>query len=428
MSTATSQSLAIEGDLQTFYVHEQYVLTFTTTSVDVWRTADEHGRLDHAARLASFVECPPYGLDPIIDTKRDLIIIADRNYAQPPSIPLLLVFGLTDGKLIRMMELYGTPAEKPLQYANGKVLVAIEEEGNKVPPEGLTTVLLCDVAGDGGRLGGITLPKRLRAREQSRLNTSGGILLPVQLMPNGDIIATSSEAYNSTMEVLRYRAADVSTFTEPDAHFELATSREIFERIQPTCSGLLDEHTILMAVYEADDDQLPKGDACQTAIYAVDTESMTVRWRSDSVGGMVTDVRYVAALDAVVAFGAHDNGTHEDPDPFAYVLALDPATGVQRRMETVGHRGREGSVQYCGLAGKADDLIMVVVFSDASVWSGNLRSMLEDGPAGGSWLQIVESLTGDRRIDVAGVAGRTVILSVNDVNGSSSEIRFFPLE
>lgn len=188
---ATSQSLAIEGNPQTFYAHEQYALTFSTTCVDVW-VANEHGRLDHAARLETFVQCPPYRLDPIIDTKRDLIVIADRNPASEPPIPLLLAFRLTDGKLIRKIELSGILAETPLQYADGKVLVAIEE--GEVPPDGLTTVLLCDIEGDGGRLGGVTLLKRLRAREQSRINTSGGDLLPVQLMPNGDIIATWSEA------------------------------------------------------------------------------------------------------------------------------------------------------------------------------------------------------------------------------------------
>lgn len=221
------------------------------------------------------------------------------------------------------------------------------------------------------------------------------------------------------MELLHYRAASILTSSEPDAHFELTSSCEDFECIHPTCSGLLDEHTVLVAVYEADNDQLPKSDACQTAIYAVDTESMTVRWRSEYVGGAVTDVRYVAALDAVVAFGAHDNGTYEDPDPFAYVLVLDPATGVQRRLETVSKGVRDGSVRFCGLAGKADTV--VVVFSDASTWSGSLRGILEES-AGGNWLQAVECLTGDRRVDKAEVAGRTVIISVQD------EVRLFGLE
>ena len=138
----------------------------------------------------------------------------------------------------------------------------------------------------------------------------------------------------------------------------------------------------------------------------------------------MTDVRYVAALDAVVAFGAHDNGTYEDPDPFAYVLVLDPATGVQRRLETVSKGVLDGSVQYCGLAGNADTV--VVVFSDASIWSGSLKGVLLDGSAGGNWLQAVESLTGDHRVEIAGVAGHTVILSVKD--DSSSEVRFFGLE
>lgn len=425
MPTGTAQLLPAEGEIQAFYCHGNYVLTFSTTCVDVWRT--EHGRLDHTARLTQFIECPPYGLDPIIDTARDLLIVADRNNAQRPRIPLLLAFSLAHGTLLRKIELYGTLAEKPLRYSDGRVLVAIEEEKNKVPPDGLTTVLLCDIAGDGGRLGGTTLPKRLKAREQSRLNTNGGVLLPIQLMPNGDIIATSSEAYNSKMEVLRYRAADVSSFAEPDAGFELATSNEDFERIHPTCNSLLDEHTILMAVYEADDDQLPKGDACQTAIYAVDTESMTVRWRSKYVGGTVADVRYVASLDVVVAFGTHDNGTHEEPDPFAFVLALDPATGMQRRAETVRCRARDSSVQYCGLTREADDGpdTVVVVFSDASTFKGRLEALLSNGFATEEgWLDIAGTLDQDCRVEAAGLAGPLVILSVDNGTGSI-HVRYF---
>ena len=428
MSAITPQALRVEGELQAFYTHQQYVLTFSTTSVDVWRAGPGHGRLNHAARLAEVVECPPYGLDPIIDTERGIIVIADRNRSRRPRIPLLLVFGLADGKLIHKIELFGTLAEKPLRYTDGRVLVAVEEEGNKAPPDGLTTVLLYDVAGDGSRLGSITLPKRLRAREQSRLNTNGGILLPVRLLPNGDVIVTSSEAYNRKMEVLRYRAADLSSFPEPDASIELVTSSEDFERIHPTCSGLLDEHTLLMAVYEADDDQLPKDDACQTAIYAIDTESMSIRWRSAYVGGMVTDVRYIAALDAVVAIGTHDNGTQEEPDPFAFALALDPATGTQGQVGTIKHHARNGTVQYCGLAGEADSLTIAVVFSDASTWVGSLQESLETGSATGTWLCIAESFTGGRKVDAAGVAGRTAIFSARDSSTDSSEVHFFGLE
>ncbi|EPS93947.1 hypothetical protein FOMPIDRAFT_1020311 [Fomitopsis schrenkii] len=123
-------------------------------------------------------------------------------------------------------------------------------------------------------------------------------------MPNGEIFATSSAAYNSKMEMLRYRMADVLTLPERDASFELATSCYDFDCIHATCSGL-EYHTgaVLMAVYEADDDEPAKGDACQRAIYAVDAERMTFR----VCGGTVTDVRYVAAMDAVTAVGVRDN-------------------------------------------------------------------------------------------------------------------------
>ena len=74
----------------------------------------------------------------------------------------------------------------------------MQEKGSTILPDGLTMVLLRDVAGFGGWLGGLTLPKRLWAFEQS---WNGGVLLLMHLMPNSDIAATSSEAYNSVMEV-----------------------------------------------------------------------------------------------------------------------------------------------------------------------------------------------------------------------------------
>ncbi|KAH9840317.1 uncharacterized protein C8Q71DRAFT_746908, partial [Rhodofomes roseus] len=199
----------------------------------------------------------PYLLDPVFDTDRDLTIIA--NQASDDDVPSLLVFSLVDGRLIRKLELYGIILSQDYRvpYADGKILVNIEEDKERFPPHGLTKILLCDVVGDGGVLGSVNLPARLQAREELRRNTNGGVLLPVHVQPNGDIVATSSESWSSKMEVLFWRGADIPKSPEPAASFTLEVGVEDGDQIYPTCSVPLDEKTFLLVVYEADGNVLP---------------------------------------------------------------------------------------------------------------------------------------------------------------------------
>ncbi|KZT66563.1 hypothetical protein DAEQUDRAFT_448429 [Daedalea quercina L-15889] len=432
MSPETTQSLNLQGGLEAFYVHKQYVLTFDTKSVDVWRAGG--GRLNHVTRLAQFVECPPHGLDPIIDTDRNIIIVADIDRAGQNGSPLLLVFNLADGQLVRRCELYGTNAEKPLQYVDGKVLVTIEENEDRAPPHGLTTILLWDVADDNARgfLGGVNLPVRLRAREERRTNTDGGVLFPIQLRPNGDVIATSSAAWYKKMEVLRWRGVDVPRFPEPDASIELEVPHEDYDEIHPTSSSCcvpLDESSFLMPVYEAAGSFLPVGGACQTTIYAVDAETMTIRWRAEPVGGHVHSVHYVAALDSIVAFGNHDNGDGIKRDPLAYVLVLDPATGTQRRMESLIYRIQGRSVQYCGLSRQTDGFAIVVVFRDGTTCAVHLEQFLEQGfPTEGERLACFKPFGEETfQVEEVSIAEQMAVLSVDDGSGSL-HLRYFSLE
>ncbi|TFY64645.1 hypothetical protein EVJ58_g2494 [Rhodofomes roseus] len=338
MSSASPQPLTPEGSVEAFYVHEPYVLTFGKDSVDIWRAGGPHGRLEHIATLAQFVLAPPSRLDPVFDTDRNLIIIADGAHGD--GLPSLVVFSLVDGQLIRKLELYGSLNENGLPYADGKILVAIEEDKEHFPPHGLTKILLCDVVGDGGILGSVNLPARLQAREELRLNTDGGVLLPVHVRPNGDIVATSSEAWGEKMEILFWRGADISESPEPAASFTLDCGIEDGDTIYPICSAPLDEKTRLLAVYEAFGSTPQVGSACQTSIFAIDAETMTIRWHAKPIGGWVHTIRYIAALDVIVAFGRHQQWQHDDydkRDTFQYVVALDPATGSERRMETINH-------------------------------------------------------------------------------------------
>ncbi|KZT66560.1 hypothetical protein DAEQUDRAFT_730123 [Daedalea quercina L-15889] len=427
MSPVIARPLTLEGDVESFYVHERYVLTFSKTSADVWRAGSELGHLNHVTGFSEPVPSPPFERFPIVDLERNLVIVPDHGPQNGP--PLLWVFSLADGMLIHKLELYGALAQTRLQYADGKVLVAVEENDGRAPPNGRTTILLCDVAGDGGLLGGVHLPARLKAREEKRLNTVGGVLAPVQLRPNGDVIATSSEAWHTEMEVLRWRGADVLDFPEPDASFELRLSLEGGDRIHPTCTAPLDENSFIMAVAEAVSDVLQVGEGCQTAIHAVDAEAMTIRWSAECVGGRVSSVHYVAAVDAIVAFGEHDYGESDGDDPFAYVVVLDPAMGTRRRMETIKHPVQGTPLRYCGLGKKADGFAIIIVFRDGLTYAVDLRQFLEHGfPEDGTLTPASTSLEKGWEVEEVGVAGQTVILSVCDstMNGSL-HIRYFEL-
>ncbi|TFY51929.1 hypothetical protein EVJ58_g10300 [Rhodofomes roseus] len=428
MPSTSPQPLTPEGSVEVFYVHGPYVLIFSTASVDIWRTGGPHGRLEHIATLAQFIlllVAMPYHLDPIFDTERNLIIIVAHGDGED-GLPSLLVFSLIDGRLVRKLELYGALLEDDLLYADGKILVDTAEDHERFPPHGLTKILLCNVVGDGGVLGSVNLPARLQAREQVRNNTNGGILLPVHVRPNGDIFATSSESWGNKMEVLCWRGADVPKSPEPDASFTLAVGIEDGDQIYPTCSAPLDETVFLLAVYEADGNVLPVQSACQTSIYAIDVETMTIRWHAE-LGGWVHTVRYVAALDVIVAFGRHDNGDGDKSDKFGYVVALDPATGSQRRMETISHNVQGVPVEYGGLSQTADDFLVVIVFRDGSTCAADLRHFLEHGfPRLGKRLVVSGSPLGEQsNITKAVVSGQTVIVTVG--HGSESRSLYFTL-
>ncbi|TFY64724.1 hypothetical protein EVJ58_g2447 [Rhodofomes roseus] len=427
MSSIEPQPLTPEGSVEAFYVHGPYVLIFSTASVDIWRTGSPHGRLEHITTLAQFVEAMPYHLDPVFDTDRNLIIIADQESGD--DVPSLLVFSLVDGRLIRKLELYGTLSEDYPMYADGKILVDIEEDKEHFPPHGLTKILLCDVMGNGGVLGSVNLPARLQARERLRMSTNGGVLLPVHVRQNGDIFATSSEQWGDKMEVLCWRGADVPKSPEPAASFTLEVGVEDGDQIYPTCSAPLDEKTFLLAVYEADGSVLPVQSACQTSIYAIDVETMTIRWHAKPIGGWVHTVRYVAALDVIVAFGRHDNGDGVKPDKFGYVVALDPATGSQRRMETISHNVQGVPVEYGGLSQTADDFLVVIVFRDGSTCAVGLRHFLEHGfSREGEQLAVFRPQLGEEsNVKEVAVSGQTVIVSVGHGNRGSRSLYFtFP--
>ncbi|KAH9840047.1 uncharacterized protein C8Q71DRAFT_745610 [Rhodofomes roseus] len=224
------------------------------------------------------------------------------------------------------------------------------------------------------------------------------------------------------MEVLFWRGADVSKSPEPAASFTLDCGVEDGDTIYPICSEPLDEKTRLLAVYEAFGSVLQMGCACQTSIFAIDAETMTIRWHANPIGGWVHTIRYVAALDVIVAFGRHQHDDDQKRDRFQYVVVLDATTGSQRRMETINYSVQRSEVIYSGLSRIADDFVVVVVFDDGSTCAVDLRHFLEHGfLREGQRLVVSRSPLGEGSdVKEAAVSGQTVIASVVDGSGSRS--------
>ncbi|KAH9840319.1 uncharacterized protein C8Q71DRAFT_746915 [Rhodofomes roseus] len=230
------------------------------------------------------------------------------------------------------------------------------------------------------------------------------------------------------MEVLFWRGADVPKSLEPAASLTLDCGVEGGDEVHPTCSAPLDEKTFLLPVYEALGSFLQIGSACQTSIYAIDTETMTIRWHAKPIGGWVHTIRYVAALDVIVAFGRHQHDDDQKRDTFGYVVALDPATGSERRMETISHGVQGSPVEYGGLSRIADDFVVVVVFDDGSTCAVELTHFLEHGfPREGERLVVSRPQLGEvSNVQEIAVTGQTVIATVGHWSEHRSLYFTFP--
>ncbi|KAI0725757.1 hypothetical protein C8Q72DRAFT_954579 [Fomitopsis betulina] len=248
----------------------------------------------------------------------------------------------------------------------------------------------------------------------------GDDLLPILSMPSGDIIAMSSWAYHTTMEVLRYRG---TTSSEPDASISLATSCEYC--IHPTCSALLNPQPFIVAVHEADIDYPPRGNASQTTVYAIDADTMTIRWHHADVGGTIHKVYHVAAQGVVSAFGTHDAGDREHPDVLEFVLTVDSMTGAERFTAEVMYCDQAASIKYCGLTESDGNFIVIAVLENGSICAVDLERFLEHRfQRDGQMLKSLDPLQSGNVVKAAGVSGRVVAFSVDDTscNEGSSEI------
>ena len=425
MPVTLSSPSVLPCDAQQIQIYHPYIITYCNDSVDIWRWHGSDGRMLHAAHLQHPVPYPgrknpslTESLNTIVDDDRQLVIVPIKGSNDIPAS--LWVFNLRDGELVHKVDLPGTLPNAPLSYRDGKVLVMTADE--KSDPSRLRmSIFICD-AQKGSQEGSIRIPEHLIERERKRLAETS-ILWPAFITPDFDVVATSSEAWVSSMEVLRYPTSRDLDYPQPDASFQLTESIADGDEISPMCSVALDATTFVLAVYEGTGG-LPQGNQCQTAFYAIDSQSMAVRWSAPTVWGQIDRIWYVPSVDAIIAIGKHDTGEKwaENGSPWATTLVvLDPSTGAQRRQETIHHGAQSSPVKYCAVTPGTPDPELVTVCEDGAICIVSVANFIRTGlPRAGHRLETQKVIDEPCTVHWALVAEKAVFMSVSRVDGSKT--------
>lgn len=406
------------------HARHPFYITFEEGVITSWRIDEQSGTLRRMAQFSHFVSFPGMGrceldaeqMAPIIDVERDLVIIPQSADSSRGDSPSLWTFTLTTGKLLRTIKLYGRWEYYPLHYRDGRSVVVLNQARKDISPYGRTVIVVCDTAGDGRLVGGIYLPRRLQEREQSNISTVGGVLRCIYAAPGGDIIGTSSKVYEDTIEVLRWRAGDLSTFPEPDASLTLTASLEGCDRTYPSCSAPLDDASLLLAVSEEVTYAPLDGFHCQLAVYAIDWEKMTVRWRAEPIWGVAHGLWHVPTHEVVVIAGERQMG----PNKHAFIAALNSLTGAIRCIDTINVDAQGASPLLWALSEDRERPNVVVIFTDGSLCTVPLQDFVRSGiPRDGELVRAQRTVQEGLTVNRATLGRRSALLSASDDKGTS---------
>ena len=414
-------------DAQQIQIHHLHIITYSDDSVDIWQPNGPDGRMLHVTRLQPTAPYPGRkdpslieSLNAIVDADLQLVILPIKGSSDFPAS--LRIFSFHGGELLHEINLPGTLPNAPLTYRGGKVLVMVADEESD-PSRLRMSVLICD-AQSGSLEGGIRIPDHLAERERKRVAETS-ILWPAFITPNFDIIATSSEAWDSTMEVLRYPTSRNMDYPQPDANFQLTESIEDGDEISTMCSIALDATTFVLAVYEGTGG-LPQGRQCQNAFHAIDSQSMTVRWSAPTVWGQIDRIWYISSADAIIAVGKHNTGEKwggdgSDSPWTTTIVVLDPSTGAQRRLETIHHGAQGTPVKLCAVTPGAHDPELMIVFEDGQICALSVEHFVRTGlPWAGHRLETQRAIDGTCTVNWALLAEKTVFMSVSRADGSKA--------
>lgn len=414
----SKQLLSESASTQNMQHSHPYFLVVGKEQIDIWRIDEASNTLRKHVRLSQFVPFPGFDRDPhevyqmapVIDIENGVVIIAQSCESAENRTSTLWVFSLGTGDVLRKTELQGCWRPYFLNYRKGRVIATLDQNEDEVPPEGRSRIVVCDTNSEIGVIGSVHLPNHLQPREAKREITGGGVLRCVYYAPNGDVIGTSAEAYEDTLDVLRWRAGDLPTFPQPDATVTLRATFEGCDRTYPFCSTTLDASSFLLAVSQEVAGLIPDGYHRQMILYAIDWTTMSVRWASDPLLGFVYDVWHVASHGIVVAAGEREMGGWSQ----FYIAILDPSTGERRLLEVIDETPQENTPKLWGLSEDRENPEVVVVFTDGSICVVPLADFAKNGfPRDGEHVRTEKPIPGTVQVEKREVVlgCRSVLLS-----------------
>jgi hypothetical protein len=416
---STKFSGTLDYEAKRIHFSNPYVIAFGEGRTDLWKLSFDGCSIEKKYSFSEPIE-DPASEGVIIDTKRDFVVFP-KGMLVPPA---LRVYGLSDGRFIRTVPLFGELAQWPMQYCDGHVLVTVREAETDAPPDGRTSILLCDVAGDGWLLSATNLPSDLTQRDQMPFNLIGS-LVPILLTSNGDIVATSSACYEEKMSLMLWKGTGTAfeDNVPPDLTVQVAISSEPPEgsaegfadgdNIRPSCSIPLDKTSFLLCTYEHVSDALETAFSAQSTIRAFEILSLHERWCAKPIWGHVKTIQYVNSHDVIVAIGTRDEREGGgNSDMSTIVVALDAMSGALRFADKVNHYKQGSAVKHCAL-GQTENrpLTIIVLLANGAISITPLGEFLTSGFArDGQSIQVTRHLEGNARVGIGAVSGQSAIL------------------
>jgi hypothetical protein len=369
METAKSWAFSHDHEITTMCICHPYLFTFSLERADIWRL-DTGDVPRHVAELADLCCVPELDLTRgvVVDAERDVVIISLM-----PTPPQILTFSLTDGTLLDSWCLDGWIDQHPSPYLNGRILLATCEDEDDEHPDGVSRITSCEWDPSGGQesVQHVHFPMDLQQRAKRKVD-----LAPIVLTATGDIIGTASESYTNSMFILQWRGPNVRTGQEPDARLELSLSLEGGHLIHTESFAQMNDDTFLLCVRESRMDVVHNGRTSQIVIYAIDVQSLTVRWRAEPIFGLHCTIDFVPALGVAVAIGRNP------PQNETWIAVLNKDTGAYLRMEVIDHHSEAGvPVLTCAVSQSAENPALVVVFEDGDYVVSDLHTFAEEGLA-----------------------------------------------
>ncbi|KAK0457666.1 uncharacterized protein EV420DRAFT_1643524 [Desarmillaria tabescens] len=374
--------VTISRDVKQIYFSFPHLLTFGEDTVNLWKIHVNSSSLTYVASLSEWIDYPvERGI--VIDESRNLVVIpqCDRPVG-------LSVYNLHDGRLIKKVALFGRISVARIQYDNGRVLVAVNDEDD-------TWLLVCDLTeSDPNRPMFLTeiTGSSLTSEGEERPSGFG----PVWLSHAGEVVACAGESSGMSMSLMLWPPTDKPNDALPPSRFTkiprtISVDDEKDGAINMQSATAMGDDRFLMCTVEAVLDVLDGPETYGCVVRVLANPSLETFWASSLISGHIDVLRHVPSLNVVVVIGyiseRQNPANGDSPDYALTVTVLDASTGEQRRHERVNFREHGSPVRVCDVSTKAaggKEVVvgrpdLVVIFCDGGVIVRSLEAFIAEG-------------------------------------------------